>query len=77
MSELDDFGQVLVHEIRDRAIRELFDRLTGSSDDTPADESLGHLSSSADAAAIRDVIVTQHDATRREGFSTISDTRDA
>jgi len=61
MSELDDFGQVLVHEIRDRAIRELFDRLTGSSDDTPADESLGHLSSSADAAAIRDVIVTAVD----------------
>jgi len=62
MSELDDFGQVLVHEIRDRAIRELFGRLTGSRDGTPSDESLRHLSSGADAAAIQDVIVTTVDA---------------
>ena len=61
LTELHDFGRVLVHEIRDRAIRELFDRLTGSSDGTPSDQSLGHLSSSADAAAVRDVIVTAVD----------------
>jgi hypothetical protein len=58
MSELDDFGQMLMREVRDRAIRELFDRLTGSSDGTPPDESLRHLSSSADAEAIQDVILT-------------------
>ena len=58
MSELDDFGQVLMHEIRDRAIRELLDRTTGRGGGTPSDESLGRLSSSADAAAIQDVIVT-------------------
>jgi hypothetical protein len=55
MSELDDFGQMLMREVRDRAIRELFDRLTGSSD---GDESLRHLSSGADAEAIQDVILT-------------------
>jgi hypothetical protein len=60
MSELDDFGQMLMREVRDRAIRELFDRLTGS-DGTPSDESLGHLSSSADAEAMQDVILTAVD----------------
>ena len=58
MSELDDFGQMLTREVRDRAIRELFDRLTGTSDRTPSDESLRHLASSADAEAIQDVILT-------------------
>jgi len=58
MSELDDFGRMLMHEVRDRAIRELFDRLTGPSDGTPPDESPRRLSSSADAEAIQDVILT-------------------
>jgi hypothetical protein len=58
MSEMDDFGQMLMREVRDRAIRELFDRLTGSSDGGPSDESLRHLSSGADAEAIQDVILT-------------------
>jgi len=61
MSELEDFGQVLIREVRDRAIRELFDRLTGSSDGTLSDESLKHLSSNADPAAIQDVIFTAVD----------------
>ena len=57
-SELDDFGQMLMREVRDRAIRELFDRLTGSGDGGPSDESLRHLSSGADTEAIQDVILT-------------------
>ena len=64
LSELHvDFGRVLMLEVRDRAIRELLDRLTGSGDG-PSDESLRHLLSSvdADAAAIRDVVVTTVDA---------------
>ena len=61
MSELDDFGQMLMREVRDRAIRELFDRLTGSGDETSSDESLRHLSSGADAEAMRDVILTAVD----------------
>jgi hypothetical protein len=36
----------------------LLDRLTGSSDGTPRDESLRDLSSSTDAEAIQDVILT-------------------
>ena len=61
MSELDNFGQMLMREVRDRAIRELFDRLTGSGDETSSDESLRHLSSSADAEAIQDVILNAVD----------------
>jgi hypothetical protein len=61
MSELEDFGQVLIREVRDRAIRELFDRLKGSSDGTLSDESLRQLSSNADAAAIQDIIITAVD----------------
>ena len=52
----DDFGRVLMLEVRDRAIRELLDRLTGSGDG-PSDESLRHLLSSVDAAAVQDVVV--------------------
>ena len=52
-----------MHEIRDRAIRELFDRLTGRGGGAPSDESLRHQLSSADAAAIQDVIVNAVDTT--------------
>ena len=62
MSELEDFGQVLMREVRDRAIRELFDRLKETSDGTLSDESLRHPSSSADIAAIQDVIFTVVDS---------------
>lgn len=58
MSELEDFGQVLIREVRDQVIRELFDPLTRGSDGALSDESVSHLSSSADAAAIQDVIFT-------------------
>jgi len=61
MSELDDFGQMLMREVRDRAIRELFERLIASGDGRPSDESVRHLSSSADAEAIQDVILTAVD----------------
>jgi hypothetical protein len=54
LTELHDFGRVLKHEVRDRAIRELFDRFTGAA---PSDESLRRPLSSADAEAIQDVVV--------------------
>jgi|SRR5215472_11228888 len=58
LSELHDyFGRVLMHEVRDRAIRELLDRFTRSGDGAPSDESLRHLLSSVDAAAVQDVVV--------------------
>jgi hypothetical protein len=57
----EDFGRVLMLEVRDRTIRELLDRFTGSGG-SPSDESLRHLLSSADAAAIQDVVVTAVDA---------------
>ena len=63
----DDFGRVLMLEVRDRAIRELLDGLTGSGGG-PSDESLRHLLSSVDAEAIQDVVVTAVDAAI-SGFS--------
>jgi hypothetical protein len=50
-----------MREMRDRAIRELLDRLTGRGGGAPSDEPLRHQLSSTDAAAIQDIIMNAVD----------------
>jgi hypothetical protein len=55
MSELDAFGQSLMRDVRDRAIRGLFDQLQGAGAG-PLPENLLRKISPADDAAIRSLI---------------------
>jgi hypothetical protein len=62
MSELDAFGQLLMRDVRDRAIRELFGQLQGAGPG-PLPEELLRKISAADEAAIRSLISYAADQT--------------
>jgi len=54
--ELDAFGRLLMHHVRDRVIRELFGQLTGGGAGQLPDDLLQQISS-ADGPAVRNLIV--------------------
>jgi hypothetical protein len=57
MSELDDFGQILMRGIRDRVIRELFSQLDAGTDGPIPNQLVKQISASADDKAVRHAII--------------------
>ena len=63
MSELDDFGQTLMRDIRDRVIRELFSQLGERADGPIPLQLVQQISGSGDDTAVRHAIVDAVDNT--------------